>query len=491
VSTTRFRWWLVALAVGVAVWSAAAAPARATYGGRTTADEPQYLLSAISLADDFDLDITDELREKRWRAFHTADLPVQTEPNADGRAFSPHDPLLPTVLAVPVAIGGWWAAKLALAALAGALAAAIAWVAVRRFGVSPPIALGVTAAFSASAPLAAYGVQVYPELPAALATTLAVGALTGPFGRLDRLVFLAAVVALPWLAVKYVPVAVVLVGLALLSRWRRDDRHGAAALAGILGVAGIAFVAVHRLLYGGWTVYASGDHFTQTGEASVIGVHPDYFGRSQRLIGLFADRSYGLVTWAPVFLCAVVALGAVLRRRPSGWSALVLPLAAGWATATWVALTMHGYWWPGRQVVVVVPLLVLATAWWLDRHRGAVPWFGLAAAVSVVTWAWLVAEVLTERLRLIIDFDHSTGPWVQLIQPALPDFRHPTTVTWLLATVWGVVLVGLLAWGWWQERPSARRGGPGAEGEDQDAGTGEAAETDVAALDLDREGAVG
>lgn len=105
-SDVRLRWWLVALALGVTVWTAIAVPARATYGGRTTADEPQYLLSAISLGEDLDLDISDELRDERWRDFHTAELPVQTEPNADSRAVSPHDPLLPALLAVPVLVGG-------------------------------------------------------------------------------------------------------------------------------------------------------------------------------------------------------------------------------------------------------------------------------------------------------------------------------------------------------------------------------------------------
>src|SRR4029453_7671347 len=81
---------------------------------------PQYLLTAISLAEDRDLDIADELAEGRWRPFHALPLPEQTEPLADGRRLSPHDPLLPLLLAGPVAAGGWGGAKLGLAAVAGA-----------------------------------------------------------------------------------------------------------------------------------------------------------------------------------------------------------------------------------------------------------------------------------------------------------------------------------------------------------------------------------
>ena len=43
---------LAALAVVVTAWCAAGIPTRATYGAQLTADEPQYVLSAISVAED-------------------------------------------------------------------------------------------------------------------------------------------------------------------------------------------------------------------------------------------------------------------------------------------------------------------------------------------------------------------------------------------------------------------------------------------------------
>ena len=130
--------------------------------------------------------------------------------------------------------------------------------AVRRFGVAPGAALGVAAAFGVASPLVAYSVQVYPELPAALAVTVAVAALTGPFGRRGAAVFVLAVVALPWLAVKYVPVAGVLVALALLHLWREDRRHQAGVLTGGLALAGLAFAVFHRVVYGGGAGYPPG-----------------------------------------------------------------------------------------------------------------------------------------------------------------------------------------------------------------------------------------
>ena len=468
---------LVVVALVVAAGALAALPARATDLARTTADEPQYLLSAISLAEDRDLDISDELREERWRDFHEVELPRQTEPRADGSELSPHDPLLPLLLAVPVAIGGWWGAKVALALLAGLLAAVTTWVAVRRFAVRPAVAAGTVIAFGLAPPLTAYGTQLYPELPAALATTIAVGAVTGRLGRRGRIVLGLAVVALPWLAVKYAPVAAALVVVALIRLLSRGDRRAAVVLVGALGVAGVVFLALHQVIYGGWTVYAAGDHFVG-GEFTVVGSSPDYVGRSLRLVGLLLDRGFGLIAWAPVFLLTVAALAALVRVRPPGWAALVVPAAAGWANATWVALTMHGWWWPGRQVVVIVPLLVLATAWWVDRHPPVRPALAVAAVAGFVLWGWLVVEVLQHRLTLVVDFEATRDPLARAWRTLLPDYRRPGTRTWALQALWLVILALVARAGW--------RSGRG----DEDAGAGERADADVVAVDLDRGGAV-
>ena len=55
----RARMFLVALTVSVV--AALSIQARATYNAQVTADEPQYLLTALSLGEDFDLDISDEI----------------------------------------------------------------------------------------------------------------------------------------------------------------------------------------------------------------------------------------------------------------------------------------------------------------------------------------------------------------------------------------------------------------------------------------------
>jgi hypothetical protein len=436
----------VAVGLVVAAWAAVAVPARATLGARTTADEPQYLLTALSLARDGDLGIDDELEAQDYLPFHEVTLPVQTEVLDDGRQVSPHDPLLPAVLAVPMGLGGWAAAKATLAALAGVLAGLLVWTAHRRFAVPLGVAALTALAFGVSAPLSAYGTQVYPELPAALAVTVAIAALSGRRRPADLVVAAAAVVALPWLGVKYAPVAGALVAVAAGYLVGEGRRRALVALLAGLGLAGVAYLVAHRVLYGGWTVYAAGDHFTG-GELTVMGDDPDRLGRSRRVVGLLLDRGFGLAAWMPGYLLAVPALAVLGRRRPPGWALLVLPLAAGWATATWVALTMHGWWWPGRQVVVVVPCLVLAVAWWAGRVQAVRPWLAVAGVIGALNWGWLVVEVLDRRRTLIVDFESTANPVYKAMRAMLPDYRSPGLDDWMRQAVWlaALALVSALA----------------------------------------------
>ncbi|MEM8922549.1 MAG: hypothetical protein AAGD35_03535 [Actinomycetota bacterium] len=472
--STSFRSSLTAVCtlVGLLTFAVAALAidARATYGARVTADEPQYLTTALSLAEDFDLDISDEIEEEAFLPYHEIRLNQQTiDLNDDGQRISPHDPLLPLLLAPAMGVGGWVGAKLMLAALGGLAAALTTWLAVRRFGVSTSTAALVVGAFFCAPPLTSYGTQVYPELPAALAVVIGVIALTG-----DRrttaanLVAILAIVALPWLAVKYVPVAAVL-GIALLFPYRRlhgDDRRTVALITGVLALSGVIYLVVHQRIYGGWTVYAAGDHFVN-GEFLVVGSNANYIGRTRRLVGLLIDREFGLIPWTPSFLLALPAMVLAVRRPlPHRWLMLGL-VGAGWAVATWVALTMHGWWWPGRQVVVILPLVVVAIAAAVDRR----PWLRAATVIGTLlgtmSWLWLVWEASTDRRTLIVDFVDTTNPWYQAWSTLFPDQRSygVTGGNLVITTLWTIGLLAVAAAVWRNTEPTGPADSAGVDEE--------------------------
>jgi hypothetical protein len=404
----KFWLTLVLVGIGVACWVAPGIAAPASRGGRVIADEPQYLLTALSLGEDFNLDISDERAENRYRNFHEAELPVQEQRGADGRAVSPHDPLMPAILALPMRAGGWIGAKLVLAALAGALAA----------------------------PLAMYGTQVYPELPAALVVAIAIAALTGDIKPKLVVLTVASIVALPWLSVKYAPVAAALAVVAALRWWRAGNRDAVLFGGGVLALAGALFLGAHQAWYGGWTAYASGDHFVNNGELSVVGFNPNFGGRATRLIGLLIDRDFGLAAWSPVFLLAIPAFATFVRRRPDAWDVLVIPLAVGWFNATFVALTMHGWWWPGRQTVIVLPCVALAVAWWAAPSRAAVWAVGVLGAIGASIYAWLIAQAVVGDLTTVVTFETITHPLVRAWRVLLPDYRDARVGDWVLHGIW-------------------------------------------------------
>ena len=268
---------MAACAAGAFLAALAFLPGQALIGGRTAADEPQYLLTAISLFEDRDLDLADELSAARWRDFHADELPRQTQPTPEGREISPHDPGLPVLLALPVGLGGWAGAKVLLALVNGALAAVLVWTAVRRFAVATHIAAPVVLALTIGPPVAVYGAQVYPELPGALCIA-GIVALAGAERRRGAAV--AGIVALAtiaaWLSVKYVPVAGSAAAIALWTAHRAGARQAVAWALGSAAALGALYALAHVRWYGGLTAYASGDFFAEHGgQLSVMGDRPE------------------------------------------------------------------------------------------------------------------------------------------------------------------------------------------------------------------------
>ncbi|HEU4868871.1 MAG TPA: hypothetical protein VFV09_14250, partial [Actinomycetota bacterium] len=233
---------LVLVFVLAAFAAAVGAPIRSSYGARITADEPEYLLTAISLAEDRSLDISDELDEERYREFHEVKIKPQAKVLDRGRMVSPHDPLLPALLVPGAAAGGWLGAKLTLSLFAGLLAALMLWTAVRRFAVAVwPSAL-VVGVLTASSPFAVYGSQIYPEVPAAVAVTAGIACITGPLGNRGLAGFVVSIVGLVWLGTKFIPVAAVLALLALWRLHRAGRRREVMVVTGVFALAGAGYL---------------------------------------------------------------------------------------------------------------------------------------------------------------------------------------------------------------------------------------------------------
>ena len=74
---------------------------------------------------------------------------------------------------------------------------------------------------------------------------------------------------------------------------------------------------------------------------------------------------------------------------------------------------MHGWWWPGRQLVVVLPLAVIVIAVAADRSVLLFRSFAIAAVIGLVTWLWTTIEAITRRHVLVVDFAQTSNPWMR------------------------------------------------------------------------------
>lgn len=397
---------------------------RATRTASITGDEPFYLVTTQSLLSDGDLDLRDEYRDRsEMERFWDGTIPLwkQMKPTEDGRLLSPHDPGL-SVLAYPAyALGGAEGVQRFLVFLWAAAMAVTAVVAARLGAPSPAAGLAAIGV-GAGVPGAVYASEVYPEGPAALCVALALLLLTG--GRARPLVFALAVVALAWLGVKYVPFGVALAA-AWAWRWRREPGALVTAAA-IAMVAGGHYLWWHQHTFGGLTPYSTNVVFAGEETTQIVEEHLSIDDRGYRLYGLFIDARFGLFRWLPL---AVIGFWGVTRRTFTHVAVVLVAVLMG----SFVSVTMMGWWFPGRMLVVALPALAVLVAFGIAR----LPKTGAVLAV----WSLAITTgLLVSRPLIAID------PWTMGIPLppswALPDFRTFTAREVALSALWGVGLTG-------------------------------------------------
>jgi hypothetical protein len=357
---------------------------------------------------------------------------------ADGQLVrAPQGAGFALLIAPAQALGGargveWFLA--AVAALGFVLAALLA----RRI-VPEPYASAGAALTGLSPPALAHGTAIYPEL---VAGTLLLGAAlcavaAGERPRAAPVLGGAAMVALlPWLSIKYaVPALPVAVALFAWPR-RAGGRILGILAAELIGGSLVFYATLNERLYGGPTPYAAGPPGrSPTGADSVA----DYLERTGRLAGLWLDRGYGLLRWAPVLALAFFAAWLLWRSRRAQLARLAparatAEAAAGLALAICAAQLavaalgapeLYGDWFPGRHLAAALPALAALCAWGL-RHA---PRPGAAlGAITLATSAWLLIA------RDPWAPPATSAPWGPL-EPVFPDYRS--------VTAWGVAVAAL------------------------------------------------
>ena len=189
------------------------------------------------------------------------------------------------------------------------------------------------------------------------------------------------------------------------------------------------------------------------GQASPLaiygGVPRDASGSPVRsLVGLFLDRSFGLLPHAPVFVLALAGLLALRHVRPGeGWPQALVAAAVLAPVLPW------RMWWggqcpPARFLVPLVPFLAVALA-----ARGTGPPRGLArwrAALLASSFGIVVYAVVDPgRLLLVSRANLPSRLWAALggegsLGRYLPSLVRPDAAETRVAVVWLFVVLTVL-----------------------------------------------
>ncbi len=422
---------------------------RATRGASITGDEPFYLLTTQSLLADGDFDLANQYEERSYQSFfdHPNGLWRQSEPKPDhGQLLSPHNPGLSFLVIPGFGLGGLAGAQVQLMAL-GAATMALAFVLADRLTGRRVLSWAVTAGVGLSATAFIYSTEIYPEFPGALALVLSLLVVTRSktLRVTDGLLLALLLTMMCWLGIKYAFLALPVSAYFL---WK-SDRDGRIALLAT-GAASAGFYAwFHLHLFGGLTPYSVNVVYSGWSTSNILGGHVEWGERYYRLWGLFIDRHFGIGRWAPILLTAVPGLALLAMARPA--CRLVLGLIViQMLIATFVAITMMGWWFPGRTMLTVLPLFVVPIVLVLARLPlwGRIS-VGVLGALSLATTAGLAQAGRAQEITIAVDPFDMAFPAFQGLSGLFPLYTWWTVETWWLTYFWltlgGIVSVSM-AW---------------------------------------------
>jgi hypothetical protein len=404
--------WLVGVILVSAVLFALALPRMLERLDPLTGDEPFYVMTAISILRDRDLDERNNYARRDyeefyptaplpddWRGWEEFPWPLPPHPattHLDG-LHTKHGLGLSLLIAVPYELLGRVGAVLVVLLCASLLAGQMYLLALEAGG-DRRLAAAVAVGLVMTVPLAPYAYLLFPEVPAALLLLYAVRRVSAArTGEWPWLLTGAAIGSLPWLHQRFAPTAVVL-ALVLLVRLGRQRRweEATTALAPVV-VAGCLLLTYNLWLYR-WPLQDTRDH---AGFNDVAGTLNGGFG-------LLLDAQWGLLIVAPVYLVALVAAILWWRSAPS-----TARVAAAAATPYLALVASYNVWWgewgpPARYLVPVAPLAAGALAAAL-RCPAVAP-----RVVAAVAWGWSLALTLLGLADPQRFYHHPDG-WNQLV----------------------------------------------------------------------------
>jgi hypothetical protein len=411
------------------------------------ADEPHYLLLTHSLVVDRDFDMANNYELGHYKSFYPPDLKEQhTLRNRRGEAVPIHDVGISVLLVPGYLVAGRIGAMLELNVFAALLALAIYELAL-QLGATHIGAVTCWATFAFTSPLVVYSSQIYPEVVGGAITAWAAWGFSKflKSQSYSLLVLVPSILALlPWLSIRYwmilMPMLLIFGLYVVAHRTVGDWNRRLIFLATLIGpiLVSLGLFALFSLRHYGTAVPNAGYVLlVRTLKPSLFASHPGI-----GLLGLFLDRTYGLLTTAPIYIIALAGTRSLLRTRR--WEAAMLLFTA---TVYIVFAALKRDWFggwapPSRYIFVATALLATSASLPFSRPR-----FSLFQ-VPLMAWSLVIAVAYTAYPLTRYSFwDASTGSLSQFARAQLgldfgvvfPSFIRAGIVDYLLSAFWAMV----------------------------------------------------
>lgn len=340
-----------------------------------TGDEPHYLITALSLANDQDLSLQNNYATRQYRAFYPGELAKRTTPSADRKRELPAEGLGLSFLLAPAyrlfsrILPATWLVPALRLLMCSITTIVLYFLLSLRAGRG----MGLLSATFLCSPLLFYSGQFYPEIPAAVLMAVALSNFESieehPWNSLAALALIPG--ALIWIHPKFVVLAVAVLIVSAISYRRtfrvyRQFRYTLQAiLLCIVGAAGIFtfFFFLHNE-YGGWSpnrIYAGWEPQQQQTLFELL--QQEGWGRSaimlRMLFGFWIDQRFGLLMYAPFYIAFIPALIWMIRTRVPHALPITAMFGAHFLALCWGA-PLGGFAPPSRHLIVLIPIFLYA-----------------------------------------------------------------------------------------------------------------------------------
>jgi len=435
-----------------------------------TGDEPHYLVMANGIAKHYTLEQTiPYMEEFETREIYKPGLaeagahptPENTHavkgPNG---LYSVHGVGLPVLLAAPFALGGVLGARLFMVLVSIGLVAA-AWDVSRFFFTSEKPRLLSLVSLIVALPFLIASNQIYPDIPAGLICLVALSHLlrqscSGSSNHVD-LIIGAATAFLPWLHLKFLAPALIIVCALVYGKCRERIRPTRAIALGLPLLLSVSLLAIYNMHAFGNVLGPYGGGALEVSKTSLM-----------VLVGLHVDQNQGILLQNPVNLLGICFAAAFLMK----WRHVAAVVLSTYLSLI-IPNAMHPNWYGGGSfsgrfawsaaVVFLIPSLFGMS----QLHKLSKRAFLAIAVAGIVLQARFYAEYTFSALsnlysrgpRTLIGsypiFYGSLGRWLPAFYDVDWAFQYAPNL------LFPALVVGLVALGYIERKRLVK---PGATG---------------------------